>query len=971
MFHVTQSACPDEAELWRLARGTLSGERGAAVREHIGDCALCRAAVADLARQYPTERAGEDDAAGGSRYELVRLLATGGMGEVFLARDHLLGRDVAIKLLHEGSDTSATRSRSRAHLLREARALASLTHPNVVAVYDQGVLDGRSFLAMEYVRGRTLRRWIAEDRPALERITEVMLQTGRGLAAAHHLGIVHRDFKPENVLVGDDGRARVTDFGLAGREPSRQEDKASPSNDGIGDGSAAPTDQPVLASAIGGTPAYMAPEQLDGMPADARSDQHAFCVTLHEAIHGARPHPSDAPSTRPDDRRARRLDRPAPPCGGAAGGARVPAVDRAIARGLSRDPADRFPSMAALLTELEAAIAVAGPGRTRRTFALVGVGGAAVVAIVVSLALHGGSSSTTPAGFHAPCSSGSGACSAPLVCHYSAGNTCGVADLSGTCGWPNDTCDASSPEACGCDGLTYPNQCEAHKVGVSVGYRGHCVGCTLGADCPDVFVAGTRASSFCHITVHARDAGAGFCMPRPTTCGDDRDPVCGWDHRTYPNACIAHASGTDVEYKAACSSTVVAEPTPDDNTPGPGSGGLTFRAADEQGMDARPLLDLARWIQREKLPIFSLLISRHGAVVFELYTGSITREHSHYLMGATGAVTSALVGIAIDRHLVGEVDTPIADALPPEVFPSAADRERFRHVTLRDVLAMSALDAPVPPQDQSADSNARVDAFLASRNRTTFALGQRLLAEPGRAFQFTDITPQIATGILSYATKMSVLEFAEQTLFRRLDFRNYEWMGQDATGIDNGSYGLRLRPIDMQKFGVLFLQHGVWSHEQILSEAWAVRSLEPWVKSSPNKAAPDFGWYWKTIDFDARGSVRAQTAAKRRWIGHLASGWKGQRIAVFPAQDVVVTMTGVVEAPEDERALFARVVREYVIPSVDGVAGNPPHADPSLRQPLADLLARIRVERFVSWSIEPRLVPSIEPKSSHHGFRPN
>jgi len=207
-------SCPDDVELLALARGTLAEERAAGLRDHIGDCAECRTAVASLAAD-----AAEDEE--GPRYKLERLLATGGMGEVFLARDKVLGRQVAVKLLRE--DASST------DLSREARALASLAHPNVVAVYDHGVLDGRAFLAMEYVRGRTLRQWLAEDAPSPKRILEVLGQAGRGLAAAHDVGVVHRDFKPENVLVGDDGRARVTDFGLA----TRAESVSAPSLDAI------------------------------------------------------------------------------------------------------------------------------------------------------------------------------------------------------------------------------------------------------------------------------------------------------------------------------------------------------------------------------------------------------------------------------------------------------------------------------------------------------------------------------------------------------------------------------------------------------------------------------------------------------------------------------------------------------------------------------------------------------------------
>ena len=308
--------CPDEFELCDLARGTISAERGAVLRDHIGDCPACRAAVANLASAPSNDvHGGAHEAA---RYVLQRLIATGGMGEVFLARDSVLDRDVAIKLLHE--DASSAETRSRVQASREARALASLAHPNVVAVYDQGVLDGRAFLAMEYVHGRTLRQWIAGEAPKLPRIVDIVVQAGRGLLAAHAIGVVHRDFKPDNVLVGDDGRARVTDFGLARA--------ASTCEAPVGETARAPTDGRItLDGTISGTPEYMAPEQRAGEAVDAQSDQYAFCVTAYEAIHGSRP---------PVSPRVERTARDDP---------RLARIDAVLQRGLSLHPAGRYPSM--------------------------------------------------------------------------------------------------------------------------------------------------------------------------------------------------------------------------------------------------------------------------------------------------------------------------------------------------------------------------------------------------------------------------------------------------------------------------------------------------------------------------------------------------------------------------------------------------------------------------------------------------
>jgi CubicO group peptidase (beta-lactamase class C family) len=389
----------------------------------------------------------------------------------------------------------------------------------------------------------------------------------------------------------------------------------------------------------------------------------------------------------------------------------------------------------------------------------------------------------------------------------------------------------------------------------------------------------------------------------------------------------------------------------------PKSGGLLFGAPDEQGIDARPLMKLAERIRDGNLPIFSFLISRNGVLVYELYTASLTRDDAHYLMSVTKSFTSALMGAAIDQHLVGPPETSVADALPSSLFASEADRARFRNVTIKDVLGMSALDAQVPPHRNLPEDRNRQKEFLASPNRTTFALTQALLPQPGVSYQYTDITPLLATGILEYATRTTALEFAERTLFLPMDFHNYEWMHEDKSGIDNGAYGLRLRPVDMQKFGILFLNGGEWEGKQLLSKDWVDRSFSPWIKSSARLSAPDYGWYWWTSSYGPH------------WLAHAAHGWKGQRIAVIPEKNLVVTMTGIIE-DHDVETFFAQIIRDYVIASVDGTANEPARPDPALRRPLADLLEEVRKRTPMRPGMERRLIPAIEPKERHHPFSP-
>ncbi|HET6584115.1 MAG TPA: serine/threonine-protein kinase, partial [Nannocystaceae bacterium] len=209
-----------------------------------------------------------------ARFAVLRRLGSGGMGVVYSAYDDELDRKVAIKLLRP--DLFGDEGQLR--LRREAQAVAKLSHPNVVGVFETGVHDGRVFVAMEFVHGRTLGAWSRAASHGWTTIVDVFLQAGQGLLAAHAVGLVHRDFKPDNVMVGDDGRVRVLDFGVA-RAVALPDAATAP-----GDG--ALSSALTVTGAVVGTPAYMAPEQLAGETADARTDQYAFCLTLWEALFG-------------------------------------------------------------------------------------------------------------------------------------------------------------------------------------------------------------------------------------------------------------------------------------------------------------------------------------------------------------------------------------------------------------------------------------------------------------------------------------------------------------------------------------------------------------------------------------------------------------------------------------------------------------------------------------------------------------
>jgi len=289
----------------------------------------------------PESQASDDAGAPRSigRYQVLEKLGAGGMGVVWAARDPDLDRRVAIKVLRPGSGTDASR-RGQVRLVREAQAMAKLSHPNVVQVHDAGVEDGRVYVAMEFIEGVTVSRWLDEESRSWREIVRLFIAAGRGLVAAHAVGLVHRDFKPSNVLVAEDGRVRVADFGLAASAGgSAVDDALGGSSMGV-----LSTELTTRGSIIG-TPRYMSPEQRRGEVAGPASDQFSFCVALHEALYGERPFPSATRNSGP----LTESDYTAPT---STLGIPRGVVD-ALRRGLRIDPALRFADLNALLERLE------------------------------------------------------------------------------------------------------------------------------------------------------------------------------------------------------------------------------------------------------------------------------------------------------------------------------------------------------------------------------------------------------------------------------------------------------------------------------------------------------------------------------------------------------------------------------------------------------------------------------------------
>ncbi len=378
-----------------FVEGRLAAEEVGGIDEHLDGCSVCRKLVAAAAKvvfesqssvsgpgRSPSPDASPPSLAPGttiSRYVVERMLGSGAAGLVYEAHDPKLKRKVALKLLRPGQPNLPHQNR---RLLREAETMAQLAHPNVVNVFDAGtvVLGGieHVFIVMELVPGDTLAAWLGGAPRGWREVLSAFAQAGRGLAAAHAASLVHRDFKPENVLVGSDGRVRVTDFGLA-RSTTATERVTVPETAASAD---LPDGGKDAKTAVAGTPIYMAPEQFLGATADAGTDQFAYCVALFLGLYGRHPRGGSigdlaalARTKRGDDPEILVPTK-----------TNVPRLlGEIIVRGLSTRPAGRHRSMDALVTALDDVLS--RHSRRNRGVLLAGIAAAAVAAAALGAVL--------------------------------------------------------------------------------------------------------------------------------------------------------------------------------------------------------------------------------------------------------------------------------------------------------------------------------------------------------------------------------------------------------------------------------------------------------------------------------------------------------------------------------------------------------------------------------------------------------
>jgi len=349
----------------------LAPEVESEIHAHLAECEACAALLAassrtsaDVASTLASGQASAGLRLG--RYEIEALIGCGAHGAVYRCLDPSLRRPVAVKVERIDPDQAPeSAERLRARLLEEARSMARFRHANVVPIFDVGTFEGQVYLVMELMEGGTLRQWLRDHAAGWREVVDRFVLAGRGLAAAHAVGLVHRDFKPENVLIDEAGEVKVSDFGLA-LETATPAGALTPELPAVAVPASSSEPSSSESRSIAGTPGYMAPEQLGGRPSGPPADQFGFCAALYEALYGELPYP-------------RQVSSPAgwimaePPSG-----TRVPRwVRRILLRGLALAPEDRYPT----LDELLGALTADPSARRRRLLAKAGVVGLTLAAL--------------------------------------------------------------------------------------------------------------------------------------------------------------------------------------------------------------------------------------------------------------------------------------------------------------------------------------------------------------------------------------------------------------------------------------------------------------------------------------------------------------------------------------------------------------------------------------------------------------
>ncbi len=321
----------------------------------------------------------------------------------------------------------------------------------------------------------------------------------------------------------------------------------------------------------------------------------------------------------------------------------------------------------------------------------------------------------------------------------------------------------------------------------------------------------------------------------------------------------------------------------------------------EAGVDSDQLVKLSQWIREQKLDVRSLVIVKDGKIAFERYSSGLTRDKNYELYSITKALTSVLAGDLIAEGKIS-LDSSVKDVIGryrPDLKEAVADKDK---VKLRNVLTMTTglyYDFK-PPNDP---------IYYEAADRLTLAATTKPLLEPGKVFQYMDVNPILATAMLSSAAGEKLEDYAEAKVFKPLGMKHYAWTRADEKGLVSGGWGLRLRPVDMARLGLLALQRGQWEGKQIAPAGW-MRAM------TTGQSTPFFGYYW-WVNNILEGGVEGGNQPEFDTMG-----FKGQNIVVLPKYNAVVTMTSIMSPDgglRDARCLqmLRYMMSEFILPALD------------------------------------------------------
>lgn len=322
---------------------------------------------------------------------------------------------------------------------------------------------------------------------------------------------------------------------------------------------------------------------------------------------------------------------------------------------------------------------------------------------------------------------------------------------------------------------------------------------------------------------------------------------------------------------------------------------LPTASPESHGMDSTRLVQLSEWLREDGLDVRSLLVVRNGDLVFERYTDDLTRDHNYELYSITKTVTALLAGILIDEGRIS-LDDSIADMIT-ESRPDLTDAVGDKHtITLEHLLSMSSgLDYDFDPEGDPI--------YYGADDRLALVSDTRIGELPGTTFEYTDVNPVFAAAMLDAAAGQPLADYAADKLFDPMDMENYAWQRADEQGLVSAGWGLRLRPVDLAKLGMLLMQNGQWQGEQLVPADWIAQMHAP-------QAVRDFGYFlWLKHIVDTEPSLDMM-------------GFKGQFVTSLPDHDTVVVMTSMLPIAGGLRhasnvRTFRDIVNDYIIPALD------------------------------------------------------